>query len=53
VVGGLRIDRERYLVYKDNEELTLPKKEFELLSLLVSSPGKVFNREKILSSVWG
>lgn len=52
-IGGLRIDRERYLVIQDGEELTLPKKEFELLSLLISSPGKVFNREKILASVWG
>jgi len=52
-VEGLMIDRDRYLVYKDGEELNLPKKEFELLSLLVSSPGKVFNREKILASVWG
>tara|TARA_B100000780_G_C20927271_1_gene369572 strand:+ start:24 stop:707 length:684 start_codon:yes stop_codon:yes gene_type:complete len=52
-VGGLRIDRERYIVIKDGEELTLPKKEFELLSLLISSPGKVFNREKILAQVWG
>ena len=52
-IGGLRIDRERYLVIQNGEELTLPKKEFELLSLLISSPGKVFNREKILASVWG
>lgn len=47
------IDRERYLVTKDNTELNLPKKEFELLSLLVSQPGKVFTRSAILSSVWG
>jgi len=52
-VGGLRIDRDRYVVVKDDAELTLPKKEFELLALLISSPGKVFNREKILASVWG
>ncbi len=52
-IGGLRIDRERYVVIQDGVELTLPKKEFELLSLLISSPGKVFNREKILASVWG
>lgn len=52
-VGGLRIDRDRYVVVKDDVELTLPKKEFELLALLISSPGKVFNREKILASVWG
>ncbi len=52
-VEGLVIDRDRYLVFKDGVELNLPKKEFELLSLLVSSPGKVFNRETILASVWG
>ncbi|MAX79305.1 MAG: DNA-binding response regulator [Crocinitomicaceae bacterium] len=52
-VGGLRIDRDRYIVVKDGNEMTLPKKEFELLALLISSPGKVFNREKILTSVWG
>lgn len=52
-VGGLRIDRDRYVVVKDGTEMTLPKKEFELLALLISTPGKVFNREKILTSVWG
>ena len=35
------------------EELTLPKKEFELLMLLASKPGRVFKREEILSRVWG
>lgn len=49
----LSIDRERYLVIKDEKELSLPKKEFELLALLISVPGKVFTREHILSSVWG
>lgn len=50
---SLKIDRDRYVVIKDDEELNLPKKEFELLSLLISEPGKVFTRENILSSVWG
>lgn len=50
---SLKIDRDRYVVIKDDEELNLPKKEFELLSLLISIPGKVFTREHILSSVWG
>jgi len=50
---SLRIDRERYVVVKDDVELNLPKKEFELLALLISVPGKVFTREGILSSVWG
>ena len=52
-VNGLTIDRERYIVIKDGDELTFPKKEFELLALLISSPGKVFTREAILSTVWG
>jgi two-component system alkaline phosphatase synthesis response regulator PhoP len=52
-VGKLRIDRESYLVYKEGEEISLPRKEFELLSLLASKPGKVFAREEILNRVWG
>jgi len=52
-VGKLRIDRESYLVYKEGEEISLPRKEFELLSLLASKPGKVFPREEILNRVWG
>ncbi|MEO5569325.1 MAG: response regulator transcription factor [Bacteroidia bacterium] len=52
-IGNLEIDREKYLVYKNGETLTLPRKEFELLSLLTSKPGKVFTREDILSRVWG
>ena len=51
--GGIKIDREKYLVYKDGEEFSFPKKEFELLSLLLSKPGKVFTRDVILESVWG
>ena len=50
---GLMIDPERYVVMHQGYELNLPKKEFELLSLLASQPGKVFSREKILASVWG
>ncbi len=52
-VGNLVIDKERYLIKLGNEEMILPRKEFELLSLLVSKPGKVFTREEIYSSVWG
>src|SRR3972149_866153 len=52
-VSGIRINREKYLVYRENEEFSLPKKEFELLALLFSKPGKVFTREIILDSVWG
>ncbi len=50
---AFRIDRERYLVSIENKDLILPKKEFELLELLASKPGKVFKREYILSTVWG
>jgi len=49
---GLTIDREKYLVLKEDEELILPKKEFELLLLLSSKPGKVFTRDEIFQSVW-
>lgn len=49
----LTIDRDRYVVIRNGEEMNLPKKEFELLSLLVSQPGKVFTRSAILSEVWG
>lgn len=50
---GISIDKDRYVVLKDGDELNLPKKEFELLALLISQPGRVFTREVILSSVWG
>lgn len=52
-VGNLLIDKEQYLIRLDNQEMVLPRKEFELLSLLVSKPGKVFTREEIYSTVWG
>lgn len=52
-IGNLHIDKERYLIRIGNEEMILPRKEFELLSLLVSKPGKVFTREEIYFSVWG
>lgn len=52
-VGGIKIDHERYVVTKDGREITLPKKEFELLTLFASKPGKVFTREVILQKVWG
>ncbi len=52
-IGGLQIDREQYLVFRGEEKLELPRKEFELLSLLAGKPGKVFTREEILDKVWG
>ena len=50
---NLLIDSEKYIVEVDNRTLNLPRKEFELLFLLASKPGKVFKREKIMESVWG
>lgn len=47
------IDREKYIVEKGGKAINLPRKEFELLSLLVSKPNKVFTREEILSTIWG
>ncbi|HET6243231.1 MAG: response regulator transcription factor [Bacteroidetes bacterium] len=52
-LGGIVIDREKYVIYKNNVQINLPKKEFELLSLLASKPGNVFTREVILDRVWG
>lgn len=52
-VNGFSIDREKYLIVKDGKQINLPKKEFELIALLASRPGKVFTREDILKNVWG
>ena len=52
-IGNLIINRDEYKIIKDKKELILPRKEFELLSLLASKPGKVFKREDILDKVWG
>jgi len=51
--SSLKIDRNKFLIEIDGNQIILPKKEFELLELLASRPGKVFNREQILSIVWG
>lgn len=51
-IGNLVIDREAYLVYQDGKKIVLAKKEFELLYLLASKPGKVFTREVILNNIW-
>ncbi|GAA0712662.1 response regulator transcription factor [Aquimarina litoralis] len=52
-IGNLVINRDEYKIVKDKNEIILPRKEFELLSLLASKPGKVFKREDILDKVWG
>ena len=51
-IGDLVIDREAFLVYQRGEKVVLAKKEFELLYLLASKPGKVFTREVILKNIW-
>ncbi len=51
-IQDLTIDRETYLVYKGNDKVVLAKKEFELLYLLASRPGKVYTREVILKNIW-
>lgn len=51
--SGLTIDRERYLVIVDGQEIVMPRKEFELLTLLQSKPQKVFTRDEIFDAVWG
>jgi two-component system alkaline phosphatase synthesis response regulator PhoP len=53
VIGDLTLNREKFLVLQGEESIALPKKEFELLALLMSKPGKVFLREEILEKVWG
>jgi two-component system alkaline phosphatase synthesis response regulator PhoP len=50
---NLTIDREAYKVVHEGKDLSIPRKEFELLYLLASKPGKVFNREKIMEKIWG
>lgn len=52
-VNDLSIDRETYMVTKGKEQIVLAKKEFELLYLLASKPGKVFSRDMILEQIWG
>jgi two-component system alkaline phosphatase synthesis response regulator PhoP len=52
-IGDLVIYKEEYKITNKGEEITLPRKEFELLSLLATKPGKVFKREEILDKVWG
>ena len=53
VFKGIKINRDQYYVEIDGKQITLPRKEFELLSLLAGTPNKVFNREIILKTVWG
>ena len=52
-LGNIIIDRNKFLIIKDDIEIYLPKKEFELLFLLASQPGNVFTRDQIMNKVWG
>jgi two-component system, OmpR family, alkaline phosphatase synthesis response regulator PhoP len=52
-VGDIQIDRERYLITFKGKEMAVPRKEFELIYLLASKPGKVFKRDEILNEIWG
>jgi two-component system alkaline phosphatase synthesis response regulator PhoP len=52
-IGPFVIDRSKYLILKDGEGIKLPRKEFELLYLLGTQPGKVVSRERIFEEIWG
>ena len=52
-MGDITLDLERVCVWKGTELIELPKKEFELLHLLISKPGKVFSRDEIFNKIWG
>lgn len=52
-INNIKIDTDSYLVYSDDREISLPRKEFELLCLLASKPNKVFTRDEIFSKIWG
>jgi two-component system alkaline phosphatase synthesis response regulator PhoP len=51
--GDIVIDREKFIIYKGKKEVILPKKEFDLLLLLSTKPGKVYTRDEIFERVWG
>jgi two-component system alkaline phosphatase synthesis response regulator PhoP len=53
VAGDLVIDRASYTVKLNGKEISLPKKEFELLFFLAQNPNKVFSREELLQNIWG
>lgn len=53
ISGAITIDREKYMVFKNDEKIKLPRKEFELLSLLHATPRKVYTRQEIATQIWG
>jgi two-component system alkaline phosphatase synthesis response regulator PhoP len=52
-LGEIKINKESYLISLNKQDISLPRKEFELLYLLASKPGKVFSRDEIMHKVWG
>lgn len=52
-IGPVAIDREKYTVTVEKEQIVFPRKEFEILAYLASQPGRVFHRDKILNDIWG
>ncbi|MDC1336940.1 response regulator transcription factor [Flavobacteriaceae bacterium] len=52
-LNEITIDRNKFVIIKENIEINLPKKEFELFFLLASKPGNIFTRDQIMSKVWG
>lgn len=52
-IHGIEINRDRYLVIFEGQEIRLPRKEFELLHFLASHPGRVYSRQELLDAVWG
>lgn len=50
---AFKVDRERYIITIGNKEILLPRKEFELVELLHTKPGRVFTRDEIYNSIWG
>ena len=51
--GDYRLDKNEYILYKGDSKITLPKKQFEILRLLVSIPNHVFSRDEIFEEIWG
>lgn len=51
--NGVKVDLEKVMVHVEGRDVQLPKKEFELLVLLIGKPGKVFKRDEIYSQIWG
>ncbi len=52
-IGPFKIDRTGFVVYRGDQKISLPKKEFELLAFLATTPNKVFSRDELLNNVWG